>query len=294
LIKSLIFSLFIVLLPSADLYSQELISWQDLLNTETTRDFERVQVGADSLQFADLWLPDGEAPHPVAIVIHGGCWQSMYPGVALTNPMAEELAENGFAVWNIEYRRLGHDGGGYPGTFLDVANAADHLQNIAADYDLDLERVIAAGHSAGGHLATWLAARENISPESPLYAEQPLKIDRVISLAGINDLENYADYGASPCGHQTVEQLVDIENRPKPFADTSPSELLPFHAEHIEIVAAFDAPVPPFLGRNFVKQADEKGAQTELILQPEAGHYEMTAPGTDEWQQVLSIFLRDL
>ena len=294
MIKSLIFSLFIVLLPSADLYSQELISWQDLLNAETTRSFERVQVGADSLQFADLWLPDGEVPHPVAIVIHGGCWQSMYPGVALTNSMAEDLAENGFAVWNVEYRRLGHDGGGYPDTFLDVANAADHLRNIAADYDLDLERVIAAGHSAGGHLATWLAARENISPESPLYTEQPLIIHRVISLAGINDLENYADYGASPCGHQTVEQLVDIESRSKPFADTSPAELLPFHAEHIEIVAAFDVPVPPFLGRNFVKQAGEKGAQAELILQPEAGHYEMTAPGTDEWQQVLSIFLRDL
>lgn len=286
-------SLFLfIFLFTPDLHSQELVNWRDLLDAETTRSYERIQIGADSLQFADLWLPDGTGPHPVVILIHGGCWQSIYPGVALTNPMAEALAKEGFAVWNIEYRRLGHDGGGYPGTFLDAADAADHLRELKNHHNLDLDRVVAAGHSAGGHLATWLAARQNLPNESALYREDPLNIHRVISLAGINDLESYARFGSSPCGDQTVEKLVSFDERQDDaYNDTSPSELLPFSSEHIQIVAAFDRPVPPFLGRSFTKKVLKKGGQAELILQPEAGHYEMTAPWTEEWKQVLELFL---
>lgn len=293
--KSILSSAVLFLLLSAELSSQDLVNWRDILEPETTRSYQRIQVGSDSLQFADLWLPDGDGPHPVAIVIHGGCWLSTYPGVVLTNPIAEALAEEGLAVWNIEYRRLGNHGGGYPGTFLDVANAADHLREIANDFDLDLERIISSGHSAGGHLATWLAARRNIHPQSTLYRPDPLRISRVISLAGINDLEHYARYGSSPCGEQTVEQLTDLSERGEDIAysDTSPYILLPFNAEHIEISGAFDSPVPPFFGRSFIQKAKELGMDAELILQTEAGHYEMTAPWTPEWQQVLQHFLRD-
>jgi len=285
-------SLFLfIFLVTADLHSQELVNWRDLLDAETTRSYERIQVGPDSLQFADLWLSDGPGPHPVVILIHGGCWQSIYPGVVLTNPMAEALADEGFAVWNIEYRRLGHEGGGYPGTFLDVADAADFLREIENQHNLDLNLVIASGHSAGGHLATWLAARENLPNRSALYREDPLKIHRVISLAGINDLESYARFGSSPCGEQTVENLVSFNERQEnAYSDTSPSELLPFSAEHIEIVAAFDRPVPPFLGRSFTQKVLDKNGHAELILQPEAGHYEMTAPWSKEWQEVLEVF----
>jgi len=276
---------------TGDLLSQDLVNWRDLLDAETSRAYERIQVGADSLQFADLWLPDGPGPHPVVILIHGGCWQSIYPGVALTNPMADALSGAGFAVWNVEYRRLGHEGGGYPGTFLDAADAADYLRKIENQHNLDLDRVVAAGHSAGGHLATWLAVRENLPADSELYREDPLNIHRVISLAGINDLESYARFGSSPCGEETVENLVLFDERQETaYADTSPSELLPFSAEHIEIVAAFDRPVPPFLGRSFTQKVLGKNGYAELILQPEAGHYEMTAPWTREWQQVLGIF----
>lgn len=287
---SLIFFLFF----SNDLISQDLVNWRDLLDADVSHSYERIQVGADSLQFADLWLPDTEGPHPVVILIHGGCWLEMYPGVALTHPMAEALAKEGFAVWNVEYRRLGHNGGGYPGTFLDVANAADHLREIAGDYDLDLENLIAAGHSAGGHLATWLAARENTKPGSDLYDENPLPVQRVISLAGINDLERYADFGSSPCGDQTVENLVALDERgDDAYSDTSPANLLPFSAKHYEVVAAFDRPVPPFLGREFSMAVTEAGGESRLVLQSEAGHYEMTAPWTEEWQEVLKLFTRE-
>jgi acetyl esterase/lipase len=292
MLKALFFCLIFCI--SADLHAQELVNWRDLLDAEVTHSYERIQVGADSLQFADLWLPEKTGPHPVVVLIHGGCWLGMYPGVALTHPMAEALSDEGFAVWNIEYRRLGQDGGGYPGTFSDVANAADYLTEISDTYNLDLNSVIAAGHSAGGHLATWLAARQNIDSKSDLYDENPLPISKVISLAGISDLEMYAQFGSSPCGDQTVEQLVSADERgDDAYSDTSPVLLLPFSAMHYEVVASFDRPVPAFLGREFSMKVRELGGKSELILQAEAGHYEMTAPWTDEWHQVLQLFVSD-
>lgn len=275
---------------SADLLAQELVNWQELLDAEVAHDYERIQVGPDSLQFADLWLPEGEGPHPTVILIHGGCWLGIYPGVALTHPAAEALSNEGYAVWNIEYRRIGQDGGGYPGTFLDVANAADYLREISREYNLDMNNIVAAGHSAGGHLVSWLAARENINRDSDLYYENPLSISKVISLAGINDLEEYARFGSSPCGDQTVEELVLLEERELlAYSDTSPANLLPYSARHYEVVAAFDRPVPPFLGRGYWASVTDAGGEAELILQSEAGHYEMTAPWTEEWQQVLKL-----
>jgi len=289
--KSILLAALCFLLFSPGLLSQDLVHWQDVLSAEITRTPERIQAGPDSLQFADLWLPDGEGPHPTVILIHGGCWLSTYPGVKLTNPIADALSNNGFAVWNIEYRRVGHNGGGYPGTFLDVAGAADHLREISGDFDLDLENLIAVGHSAGGHLATWLAARRNIPTDSELYRSDPIQITRVISLAGINDLEYYAWYGSAPCGEQTVEKLVSLEERGEDVAytDTSPAQLLPLQAEHVEVAGSFDRPVPPFFGREFSLKAAESGGTSRFILQPNAGHYEMTAPWTDEWKQVMDI-----
>lgn len=290
--KALFFCL--IFFISTDLQAQELVNWQDLLGADVNHTYERIQTGPDSLQFADLWLPEGEGPHPTIILIHGGCWLGMYPGVALTHPAAEALSAEGLAVWNIEYRRLGQEGGGYPGTFLDVANATDYLREISDEYNLTLETITAMGHSAGGHLASWLAARENISTDSDLYIEDPLSIDKVISLAGINDLKQYAQFGSSPCGEKSVERLVSLEQRgDAAYSDTSPASLLPYSAQHYEVVAAFDRPVPPFLGRGYWTKVQDAGGDAELILQTDAGHYEMTAPWADEWQEVLRLIMEE-
>ena len=116
----------------------------------------RISYGDDALQFGELRLPDGPGPHPVAIVIHGGCWLGEFD-LTHIGTLAEALNEEGIAAWVIEYRRIGNPGGGWPGTFEDVARGADHLRKIAKEHPLDLDRVIAVGHSAGGHLALWLA-----------------------------------------------------------------------------------------------------------------------------------------
>ena len=286
--KRIVFLL--IFLISAQLVHAQLVSWRDVLDLETTKSSHHIPFGTDSLQYGELWLPGSEDAHTSVIMIHGGCWLAMYPGVKLMNAMAEDLSSRGFAVWNIDYRRIGHPGGGYPGTFLDVANGADEFIRIAETFNLPKDRIIAAGHSAGGHLATWIALRTQLPVESDLYTENPIHIDAVVSLAGINDLERYAKYGASPCGEKTVEQLIDAANRNDPFADTSPSELLPLHIPLVELSAAFDSPVPPFFGYHFVNDVLQTGGDADLILLQDAGHYEMIYPPSREWNIVLEVF----
>ena len=144
----------------------------------------RLAYGPQLLQFGELRVPDGDGPHPVAVVIHGGCWLAEYD-LGYMSALADGLTRDGVATWSIEYRRVGDDGGGWPGTFLDVAAAADSLVYLARDYDLDLDRVVAVGHSAGGHLALWLAARHRLQSDDPLRGRSPLRLSGVVALAGI-------------------------------------------------------------------------------------------------------------
>src|SRR6185503_19279600 len=141
----------------------------------------RVQYGDDPLQFGNLRLPKHPGPHPVVLFIHGGCWLSQYD-IAHAAPFEQALADSGFAVWSIEYRRVGNEGGGWPGTFMDIARAADFLRELAPRYALDLNRVIASGHSAGGGFALWLSARPKIPQSSALYSADPLKVQGVLAL----------------------------------------------------------------------------------------------------------------
>ncbi len=129
----------------------------------------RLAYGPGAFQFGDLRLPagPGPGPHPTVVLIHGGYWRARY-GLKLMTGLAKDLAARGYAAWNIEYRRIGNPGGGWPGTFLDVAQATDYLREIAPTYALDLKRVVPIGHSAGGHLALWLAGRPRIPAGDPL------------------------------------------------------------------------------------------------------------------------------
>src|ERR1043166_1875109 len=107
------------------------VSYEELLARTPPRADARIDYGSGALQFGDLYLPKGRGPYPVIVLIHGGCWLAELPGLELVAPLAAGLRERGFAVWNIEYRRLGHQGGGYPGTFADVAKAVDELRESA-------------------------------------------------------------------------------------------------------------------------------------------------------------------
>src|SRR5215475_9605461 len=147
-------------------------SSRDILTRAATPADDRISYGPNEFQFGELRLPKGakgNGPYPVAIVIHGGCWMAEY-GLSYMGHLSAGLTEAGVATWSVEYRRVGNSGGGWPGTFEDVSRAADHLRKISKQYNLDIDRVIAVGHSAGGHLALWLAARKSLPKGSPVYS----------------------------------------------------------------------------------------------------------------------------
>jgi acetyl esterase/lipase len=171
------------------------LSYQELLARERPTGGKRIPYGPFASQFGELWLPSGPGRHRVVMLIHGGCWSARFPGLEMMAYLAEQLRRHGNAVWNVEYRRLGEPGAGYPGSFDDVATAAELLKALAKSYALDLGNVVVVGHSAGGHFALWAAARSRLPPDSPLLRKKPLHIKGAVSLAGIGDLKMYRDRG---------------------------------------------------------------------------------------------------
>src|SRR6202050_70258 len=185
------------------------ISYTELLARPRPAATERVHYGDAPSQFGDLWLPSGSGPHPVVVLMHGGCWRADLPGLELMAYAAEDLRQHGFAVWNVEYRRIGEPGGGYPGTFEDIADAADWLRKLADGNGLNLQNVIALGHSSGGQLALWAAARRRLPKASQLYRDNPLSLKAVIRLAGIDALSAYRAEGPPAVGGPRVIDFLD-------------------------------------------------------------------------------------
>jgi acetyl esterase/lipase len=196
------------------------------------------------------------------------------------------LAGAGFATWNIEYRRLGNRGGGWPGTFQDVGAAADSLRTLATTYPLDLGRVLAVGHSAGGHLATWLAARPRFTTDNVLYTDRPIAVTGVVSLAGVLDLRRAYDLRVS---NGVVQKLLGgtPEQYPERYAATSPMDLLPLGVPQILIHGTEDTSVPYDFSRRYLEAARARGENVELVTQQGADHFEMVDPRSNEWQDVL-------
>lgn len=270
------------------------MSWRDImakLSKSRPKADKIIPYGPDSLQFGELWLPASPGPYPVVLLVHGGCWRADLPGTELLVYAAQALKEEGYAVWSVEYRRVGHAGGGYPGTFLDLAMAADHLTKLAGEHRLDLSRVVASGHSAGGHLALWLALRSNLPSTSGLYVKAPLQIKAVVSLAGIGDLKYFDRAGAPACGEETIDLLINRAVRQETgFTDTSPVEMGLAPMTFWLINGVYDAAVPPHVALNYLEKIKPQGQAAELVLIQNAGHFEIIVPWTKAWPQVLATF----
>jgi len=265
-------------------------TFRQLLDMPRAQPTAHIPYGAEPEQFGDLWLPQGPGKHPVVVLIHGGCWQAKYPSVELMAYMARDLQGRGYAVWNLAYRRLGEPGGGYPGTFVDVANGLDKLRDLASEHHLDLKRVVVAGHSAGGHLTTWAAGRDRLPKASPLRVGKPLTIRGAVSLAGINDLAAYRATGPDACGGpDTIDQLTAGAALPDRYADTSPPAFLPIKTPLAVISGALDPIVPPVFGVEFAARAKAAGDSVEEITLPDAGHFELIDPTSAAWSRVVGV-----
>ena len=248
----------------------------------------RIAYGPDSLQFGELRLPDGPGPFPVAIVIHGGCWVSRFATLRNSAAFSDALRDAGIATWNIEYRRADSPGGGWPNTFLDAAAATDHLRVMAQTYPLDTSRVIAVGHSAGGHLALWLAAAEHVPAGSAIARRDPLRLGGVVALAGIADLAEFRTYSRFTCG-DVVDGLMGgtPEEVPERYAAGSPRQLLPIRVPHVQVVGSEDRVVP--IEARIAQQAAARatGSPFGLHIIRGAGHHELLSPQSEIWPAVL-------
>ncbi|HKR25171.1 MAG TPA: alpha/beta hydrolase, partial [Allosphingosinicella sp.] len=216
-----------------------LMAWPDLLERPRPSPTMTIRYGDDHLQVVDLWLPDAPTPRAVVLMVHGGCWQTEIADRRIMNWIADDLRDRGIAVWNIDYRGVDRAGGGYPGTFQDVAAAADALRGHAAARHLDLSRIVAVGHSAGGHLALWLAGRSRLPQGSPLRTADPLPIHAVVSLGGLPDLEEAARPPGSGCGTEVVARIAGGR-----FAETSVPRLAPLGVPQVLINGRQDRIIP--------------------------------------------------
>ena len=269
----------------------------ELANAAVPSGARRIAYGTNALQFGELRVPAAKGPHPVAIVIHGGCWLGKIGNmderaVSMENmrPLAAALTDAGIATWNIEYRRLGQAGGGWPGTFHDVAHAADFVRTLARDHPLDPKRVITIGHSAGGHLALWLAARSKLPKTSDLYMADPLPLTGVVNLDGPPDLKATLAVQQPICGSPVITDLIggSPAERPERYRDASPIELLPLGVGQ-EL----------FAGKMFASQAapyeaaaKRSGDRPRATVLPDAGHFVFIDPQSDVWPQVLASVRR--
>jgi acetyl esterase/lipase len=241
--------------------------------------------GAERSQRGDLHLPGGEGPHPVIVLVHGGSWQRRY-GRAVMRAIAAALVMRGWAVWNIEYRRVG-DGGGWPETFADVAAAIDRLDGLHPS--LDLGRVDVLGHSAGGHLALWAAGRTRLPTGAPgaIAGRARVPIARVVSLAGVCDLA-----GAYRQWHGgAVRALMggSPDRLPERYEAADPMRRVPLSVPTLLVHGVLDETVSVEISRGYAHAARAAGAEVELVeIDGEAGrHRAFIDPRGSAWAPVL-------
>ncbi|GAC1361082.1 MAG: alpha/beta hydrolase [Acidobacteriaceae bacterium] len=276
----------------------------DLLNRTHPVADHRISYGSGKDQFGDLWLPSHPGPAPLLVFLHGGWWKSEYD-LAYGGHLCSAIRAAGVAVWSIEYRRVGETGGGWPGTFQDVAAGYDFLPTLAQTYPLDLKRVVAAGHSAGGHLAFWLAGRHHVPAGSPVGNTETrnspplLPLKGVVALAGAVDLQLTIDLaGSATFAHDKLEvyRLMggSPSEQPERYLAGDPGHLLPFNVPQHLLQGVEDDQIPPPLPKLWAAKARRMGDHVTLTLLPGADHSDVADPQSAAWPIVQSAILRML
>lgn len=255
----------------------------------------KIAYGGAPSQFAELFRPAGAGPFPVVVLVHGGCWTIEFGGIEQMRNVAGALAAEGIAVWNVEYRRADEEGGGYPGTYLDMNAALDKLAAEAPRYQLDTGRIVAVGHSAGGQLVQWIAGRSRIPAASALFHPRPLPVREIVSLGGLADLRNEKSLIKTSCGRD-IEQLAGkpSASRPDVFADTNAAELMPNGSRTVLITGELDTISPPRAAHDYAARARTAGDRAEVLILPGASHYDEIAASSPSWALVLPVIKRAL
>jgi acetyl esterase/lipase len=237
-------------------------------------------------QVGDLYLPDLPTP-PVICLVHGGFWRAKYDRSYFT-PVALDLMGRGFAVWSLEYRRVGGVGGGWPGTLDDVGAGIDYLATLAEEgVDIDLERIATLGHSAGGHLALWCARRDSPGGSAP----KRVRIAAAVGLAPVADLVRAHEFG---CGNGAVAEFLggSPSERPERYSASSPMQMLPLGVPQLILHGTADENVPVDISRRYAAAAKAAGDDIRFVELATASHMDLVDP-RGEAHAILCAWLDD-
>lgn len=266
----------------------------DILSRPVLRADHRIHYGPGPSQFGDLWLPEQVSGlRPVVVFFHGGWWESGYD-LGYAGYLCAALKREGIATWSVEYRRVGATGGGWPMTFHDAANGADFLVTLAKTYPLDLAHVVSMGHSAGGHLAFWIAGRHHVDPASEIYQPRPqIGLRGAVALAGAIDLRLTLDLAESPLFSHDRGEIYRFmggspESMPVRYRAGNPGDLLPLEGHQVLIQGTDDEQIPPPLPGLWAKQARRFGSHPKIEILPRANHFDVVDPLSSAWPTVVA------
>ena len=268
-----------------------------LLDRAVLKPDHRIPYGDDPMQFGDLWLPASASkePAPLLVFFHGGWWKSAYD-LGYAGYFCRALRQAGIAVWSVEYRRRGETGGGWPTTFQDAARGFDFAARLSANYPLDLSRVVVAGHSAGGHLAFWIAGRQHLEPTSSIYLPRPhLALRGAIALAGAVDLRLTIELaGDGPFAHDRDEVFGLIggspADHPNRYRNGNPGDLLPLSCPQVLIQGTVDDQIPAALPARWSTLAHSHGSQAAVHMLLGADHFDVVDPDSPFRSQIIGHF----
>ena len=262
-----------------------LMTWDDLDKLPEPKPDATERYGPDPYQVVDVWRPRGPGPHPVVLMIHGGCWQTKIADRTIMNRAAGDLRGRGIAVWNIDYR--GFDRTGETEAMLADVTAADNLlAETASRHGLDASRVVVVGHSAGGHLALNLAARHRITLDPPRgNPVRPVRPLHVVSLGGLPDVEQAAQPPGSGCGVEIAQKLLAS----LPAEYFSAPRLLPLTIPQTLVNGDSDRIIPTHYAHDYAAKARAAGDEVTVHIVPGQGHVELIAPGTPAWARTVAV-----
>lgn len=252
-------------------WGSEVVPAEDILTKTPPPPDERVSYGADANQFVEVRLPHSQGLYPVAVNIHGGFWRAKY-GLAHAGHLCEALRNSGIGTFNVEYRRVGNQGGGWPGTFEDIRTAYRFIRQEHSRFRIDPDRLVVMGHSAGGQLALCLASQE-------------ASVRSVISLAGVVDLTQAFSLHLS---NDAVAEFLGgkPDAVPEHYREADPMEFHIPHARQCLIHGTTDDTVPPSFSRDYAAQKRKAHELVELIEIPNANHFDLIDPTSAAFGQV--------
>ncbi len=232
----------------------------------------RISYGDAPSQFGDLYVPSSD-PRGTVVLVHGGSWADD-TNLRILRPVARDLRDAGYVVWNVEYRRVGETGGGWPGTFDDIGAAIDHLPILAEDDPVEPDRAVVVGHSAGGTLALWAAGRPT--------AVEPVGF---MSLAGFTDLEACVQENllTGACERLLGGTPADV---PRRYRQSSPVDRLPTGHRQALVHGVDDDVVPVRQSEGYAAAAEAAGDDVTLVTVPDAGHFQVIDPAHPAYRQV--------